>query len=495
MAELIAGFGAQKSLRKIVSLSDEALQKHRGVPLEVTGRSSPVEFEATRSDYEKDFGKFTIRITAPNGLAEELTEAAAGLGDACEHTVENDVHTFVCPGSNGQDNKAARAAVDELSKHFKLPEVWRFDGAGYRTDPISTEMLFQALLQYKASDIHLVPGKKPLFRVDNQMHASDILGVLSAMQIRELIRQIAPVEYWEEFETEKQTSFSFHQMGLGYARVSAFIKSGSPHLTFRYQPETVPNFEELHVPEDLMFQLGELHDGMLIIAGMTGSGKTTTAAALIDRINRTRACHILTIENPIEYVHENKKAFVSQRSLGEDVMSFRAGVVGALRHDPDVIFIGEMRNADTIRAAISAASTGHLVITTLHSNNASGVVNRIVSFFDPVERDLVRTQLQDSLRCVICQKLLPKKGGGRLPALEIMFNDIKTISDAIINGHTLNLRIGMQQTLSHSTLFELYIHQMYKEDLITIESARQFAPEVDLFNQIEMGTYTIPRPV
>ncbi len=495
MAEMIIGIGHQESIRNIAAILDESLRKTRGVPRKVMARADNVKFEAERPDYEKDFETFTVRITTSGALGDKLTEAASGLGDACEHTVKKEVHTFVCPGPNSQDAGAARKAVDLLSEQFTLPEVWRFDGANYRTDPISTEMLFKALLKYRASDIHLVPGKKPIFRVDNLTRSADIIGTLSAAQILELIKLVAPPEHWEEFEREKQTSFSFHQRGLGYARASAFIKSGAPHFTFRYQPEKVPDFEDLMVPPDMMKDLAKLHNGLVLIVGMTGSGKTTTAAALIGWINRTRACHILTIENPVEYVHENRKAFVSQRSLGNDVLSFEAGVVGALRHDPDVILIGEMRDADTIRAAISAASTGHLVISTLHSYNASGIVNRIVSFFDPVERDLVRMQLQETLRCVIAQKLLPRKGGGRLPALEIMFNDIKVISDAIINGDVMNLRIGMQQGLSHSAMFEQYIYHMYKDDLITLETAREYAPEISMLDQILMGTYTIPRPV
>ncbi len=495
MSEIILGMGHQKSIRNIVSISDETLRKIRGVPRKVMGHSGSVEFEAERPDYDKDFASFTLRVTAAGPLADKLMEAASELGDACEHAAESGVHTFVCAGPNSEDGEAARNAVDILSSHITLPEIWRLDGAKYRTDPISMEMLFKAMLQYRASDIHLTPGQKPIFRVDNITHIADIIGTVSAVQITELIRLIAPQAQWEEFEKDKQTSFSYHQHGLGYARASAFIKSGSPHLTIRYLAEKIPSFEELLVPPDMMKELAELNDGLLLIAGMTGSGKTTTAAALIDWINRNRACHILTIEDPVEYVHENKKAFISQRSLGDDVLSFVDGVVGGLRQDPDVILIGEMRDADTIRAAMSAASTGHLVISTLHSNNASGVVNRIVSFFEPIERDLVRMQLQDSLRGVICQKLLPKKGGGRLPALEVMFNDIKTISRAIVAGDTLNIRIGMQQSLSHSMLFEHYIHQMLEEDRITLETAKAYAPEVDMFEQILMGTYTVPRPV
>src|SRR5690606_6450542 len=148
------------------------------------------------------------------------------------------------------DAEAGRRAVDELSQHFELPEVWRFDGGQYRTDPISIEMLFRAMLQYKASDIHLSPGDKPVFRVDNQTHFADILGVLSAAQVFALIKQIAPQAAWEEFETHKQCSFNFHQSGMGYARASAFLKAGVPQLTFRDLPESVPPFDALHSPDE-----------------------------------------------------------------------------------------------------------------------------------------------------------------------------------------------------------------------------------------------------
>ena len=226
---------------------------------------------------------------------------------------------------------------------------------------------------------------------------------------------------------------------------------------------------------------------------MTGSGKTTTAAALIDYINTHKTLHILSIENPIEYVYSNKKSLISQRSLGTDVRSFNEAVTGALRHDPDVIFIGEMRDSDTIRSAINAAATGHLVISTLHSNTASEIVNRIVSFFDPVERDLVKLQLRDCLRCVICQRLIPKVGGGRLPALEIMFNDIKPINDGIIEGNTDLIRVAMQQTVGFSFLFEEYLHRLYKSGKVDLEHARFFSTEQSMFDQMYMGTYSVPR--
>jgi twitching motility protein PilT len=214
---------------------------------------------------------------------------------------------------------------------------------------------------------------------------------------------------------------------------------------------------------------------------------------MTDYINAHNSMHILTIENPVEYVHINKQSVVSQRSLGADVGTFNEAVTGALRHDPDVVVIGEMRDADTIRAAINAAATGHLVISTLHSNTASEVINRIVSFFDPVERDLVRLQLRDCIRCVICQRLVPKIGGGRIPTIEIMINDIKPISDGILSGDTDLIRVGMQQSISHSFLFEQYLYKLFKQGKIDLEHAREYCTDRSTFDQLHMGTYSVPR--
>jgi twitching motility protein PilT len=184
---------------------------------------------------------------------------------------------------------------------------------------------------------------------------------------------------------------------------------------------------------------------------------------------------------------------VSQRDIGVDVANFHEGVRGALRHDPDVIVIGEMRDPDTIRSAINAAATGHLVISTLHASTASEVVNRIVSFFDPVERDLVKLQLRDALKCIICQRLVPRMtGGGRLPALELMFNDTKHIGDAILAGNTLSIKVGMQQDSSASFIFEKYLFDIAKRSLITAETAREFASDRSIFDQMKLGTYVIP---
>ncbi|MCH8829145.1 MAG: Flp pilus assembly complex ATPase component TadA, partial [Planctomycetes bacterium] len=222
------------------------------------------------------------------------------------------------------------------------------------------------------------------------------------------------------------------------------------------------------------------------------SGKSTTVAALIDWINRNKSLHILTIESPVEFVHLNKKSIVSQRDVGTDTPTAVEAVYGALRHDPDVIFIGEMRDPDTIRAAIDAAGTGHLVISTFHTNTAPEVINRIVSFFDPVERDLVRLQLRDCLRCIMCQRLLPGKDGGRIPALEFLFNDTPQIGDCVLSGDTGALRVAMQQTSSDSSILETSLLSLINEGHVDEEIAATYASNPAVLEQMRLGTYAVP---
>jgi twitching motility protein PilT len=344
----------------------------------------------------------------------------------------------------------------------------------------------------RASDLHLYPGAAPVFRVDGKTLTASEFEPVTASQILHLLKELAPASDWEKFVVHKQASFNYHQLGLAFSRVSAFIKSGVPHLTLRFLSETIPSFEDLHIPRPQMEQLGSLHHGLVIVAGMTGSGKSTTVASIVDWINSNKTLHVLTIEDPIEFVHGNKKSIVSQRGVGDDVETFIDGVRAALRHDPDVISIGEMRDPDTIRAAIDAASTGHLVLTTFHSNTAAEVVNRIISFFEPVERDLVRLQLRDSLKCVICQRLVPKIGGGRVPALEFLFNDSKLIADSIEKGQSAGIRIGMQQTISQSRIFEQSLHELVKAKIISLDTAQAHATTPAILDQLRFGTYVPP---
>ena len=494
MAEFVLGTGQRQTLRNVLRLTESVIAKAEGIPREIRLWNDWLNIDAHRPDFKGDFESYRFRV-ALNRVAEidALEQVAVEYEDLCEFTRDGEGAVLECPAPGQEFSPRVYEALNKISMAMQLPEVWHTEGTDFHLEPISVEMLFHAMVQYKASDVHLTPGVNPVFRIDNDTRHSEMLTPLSGHQINDLVRQIAPPGYWEEFERDRQTSFSFHQAGVGYARVSAFVKSGAPHCTFRFLPEKIPSFDELNIPGEQMRQLAATHRGLILVTGMTGSGKTTTVAALLDWINSNRSVHILTIENPVEYVHANKKSIISQRSLGVDVNSFAEAITGALRHDPDVILIGEMRDADTIRSAINAAATGHLVISTLHSNTASEVTNRIVSFFEPTERDLVRLQLRDCLRCVMCQRLVQKPGGGRIPTLEFLFNDIKPIADGILRGDTDLIRVGMQQTVSHSILFEQYLHRLYKENKIDIERGREFATDQSVFDQLVMGTYAVPR--
>lgn len=493
MSEMVLGLGYQKSLRNVVDAFEKELIRVAGSPRKLTIRGEGIKLTAERKECEGAFESYEICVAQDVYSLGKIRQLAQAHPKHCAIQEQDGLLTIVCPPHGVAVSDETYTLVDQLSETLHLPEVWRGEGAKFRSERISTELIFQALSQYRASDVHLSPGLNPLFRTDNEIHQSEIIGAMSGEQIVNLIRDMAPAEYWAEFEAKKQTSFSYHQRGLGYARVSAFIKQGAPHCTLRFLPEKIPSFEDLNVPEKVMVELAGLHRGLLLVTGMTGSGKTTTCAALIDWINAHKSLHILTIENPVEYVHRNKRSLVSQRSLGSDVYTFDDAVTGALRHDPDVILIGEMRDPDTIRSAINAAATGHLVVSTLHANTAAEVVNRIISFFDPIERDLVKLQLRDCMRCVICQRLVPKIGGGRIPALEFLFNDIKPIADGITVGNTDLIRIGMQQGISHSIVFEAYLHDLYKAGKIDLDAAREFSSEESMFDQMRMGTYSIPR--
>jgi twitching motility protein PilT len=493
--EIVVGLGHQKSLWPVIHLAEERVRAVHGTAKKIVARSPGIEIEASRPKFEGEFTSIIVRFSPPAPrLKETLQEVAGQAPVRCDVVeVEGGVE-FRCPSCQGPPAQPdqIRAACDVLTTRFKVPEVWRAYGKDFRLVHISPEAIFQAMIMHKASDAHLYPAAPPAFRIDGVLQGSRISEPLSSEQILALIEETAPARDWREFQEHQQCSYIYHQVGLGYARISAFTKAGVPHCTMRYLPEKVPSFEDLSLPRESLEKLAKLHFGMIVVAGMTGSGKSTTVASLVDWINQNKSLHVLCVEEPVEYVHANKRSVVSQRDVGVDIATFHEAVRGALRHDPDVIVIGEMRDPDTIRSAINAAATGHLVISTLHSSTSYEAVNRIVSFFDPVERDLVKLQLRDALKCVICQRLMPRTGGGRVPALEFLFNDTKHIGDSILTGNSINIKIGMQQGASNSFIFEKYLFNLVKKELVTAEQARAFATEVSIFDQMRLGTYVVP---
>jgi twitching motility protein PilT len=495
MKEIILGLGHQTSLWNIVQTADEQLRSIHGSPKKMVVRSGALTVEAHRPTYDGPFDSFVFRLSNPNSNSRTiLNDIVAENQSLCQVEQDDEQIEVRLTAEKAEDVERVHLLCDKLSTAFVLREVWRVHGEEYRTKPISQEALFKAQTKFKASDIHLYPGSTPVFRIDSKLRHSDHFDTLSSQQIFDFIKEMASEKHFQEFLSTQQCSFIYHQVGLGYARVSAFMKAGTPHCTLRFLPEKIPTFEDLAIPAESMQKLGKLHFGLVLVTGMTGSGKSTTVASLVDWINQNNALHILCIEQPVEFVHKSKKSVVSQRDVGEDVENFADAVRGALRHDPDVIVIGEMRDPDTIRSAINAAATGHLVISTLHSGTAYEAVNRIVSFFEPVERDLVKLQLRDALKCVICQRLLPKRGGGRQVGLEFLFNDTNIIANAILQGNSLGLKVGMQQTSSASFIFERHLFDLFKANVITQETAQIFSSDRTTLDQMILGSYSIPTP-
>ena len=271
-----------------------------------------------------------------------------------------------------------------------------------------------------ASDIHLTADHKPIFRV----HADLIDGapnILDSETLTKMVEDIIPAHTRRRYETEHEVDFSLAEEGVGRFRVNVFFSHGTPTIALRHVKTKIPSFEELHLMP-ILKDLALTPRGIIIAAGTTGSGKSTTLAALIQHINTHQRRRIITVEDPIEYLFEDDQSIISQREVGLDTLSFHAALKHVLRQDPDVIMVGEMRDAESFVAALSAAETGHLIFSTVHTDTAAQSVSRIMNFFPATERDQVRMSLAANLRAVICQRLTPSMQSGVVPAIEIMIN-------------------------------------------------------------------------
>jgi pilus retraction protein PilT len=272
----------------------------------------------------------------------------------------------------------------------------------------------------EASDIHITSGHSPVFRVHQQLVESGF-GEVDADTVAALGREIMPGHLHDRFRTQHECDFSFMEEGVGRFRASAFQSIGCCTLALRHVRARIPSFEDLHLPPQIK-ALSMSPRGIILAAGTTGCGKSTTLAAILQNINATLKRRIITIEDPIEYVFENARSLISQREVALDTASFHAGLRHVLRQDPDVIMIGEMRDADSFMAALAAAETGHLVLSTLHTGTAAQAVPRILDLFPSSERDQLRMALAENLRAVFCQRLIPCVRGGVRPAVEILIN-------------------------------------------------------------------------
>jgi twitching motility protein PilT len=298
------------------------------------------------------------------------------------------------------------------------------------------DRLLRAMERTEASDLHIKVGSRPRVRVHGALRQLDEEEVLTQEDTAEMAEAIMKDEVAQQFKARNEADFAYAIAGCGRFRVNVFRQRGSVAMIFRRVRTSAASFDELGLPE-VVARLANENRGLVLVTGPTGSGKTTTLAAMIDHINRTREVHIVTIEDPIEVLHGDQMAEINQREIGFDTNDFAAAMRAVMRQDPDVILVGEMRDQETVAAALSAAETGHLVFSTLHTIDAPETVSRIVDFFPPHQQNQVRVALAGSLRGTICQRLVPTANGdGRVPALEVM----------VVNGRIQQCILDPQRT-------------------------------------------------
>ena len=353
-------------------------------------------------------------------------------------------------------------------------------------DCVRIELLLQEVINQHASDLHIQVGLPPMLRVDGALAPIANTPTLTSEMTEKLIFSILDSDQQQILLKDKEFDFSFSFGNLGRFRVNAFHERGNLAAAFRLIPNEMPTIEELGLPS-IVSSFADYPRGLVLVTGPTGSGKSTTLAALIDKINTEKAEHIITIEDPIEFTHKSKRSVVVQREVHYDTYSFNAALRSALREDPDIVLIGEMRDLETISAAVTIAETGHLVFATLHTNSASQSIDRMVNVFPPHQQPQIKAQLGNILQAICSQRLIPAIGGGRVVAAEILVANA-AVRNIIREGKTHQLdaviqtsaREGMQSM--DRTLAEL-VHS----GQITFDEARNYAVDLEEFERMMRG--------
>lgn len=347
---------------------------------------------------------------------------------------------------------------------------------------LSFEALIAAAMNQGASDLHLSVGLPPCIRVTGTMHRLE-LPPCQPEEIRDLAFGLMSGHQLQQLEEHGEVDFSQSLPGLGRFRLNVFRQKGSLALAVRILNPKIPSPRELGIPASVV-QLADLRRGLVLVTGATGSGKSTTLASMIDLINQRHNYHIITLEDPIEYLHQHNRSIVNQREMGADSKNYAASLRAALRQDPDVILVGEMRDLETIATAVTAAETGHLVFSTLHTNGAANAIDRIIDVFPPHQQQQIRTQLADVLQCVVSQQLLPRKDGqGRVAAFEVMLAN-NAIRNHIREAKTFQIPTVMQTNarLGMKTMDDA-LYDLVVQNLISEQSAVLFAQDKALLSK------------
>jgi twitching motility protein PilT len=297
---------------------------------------------------------------------------------------------------------------------------------------VELNSILQRAVELGASDIHFKPGRPPVLRRDGALGDMEQEETLTHWDMEDILHTVSRPDQVDAFHATGDLDLAYQVAGLPRFRVNAFRQRDQLGFAFRVIPASIPSFEELGLPPGVV-RLANEPRGLILVTGATGSGKTTTLAAMVDHINRTRRDHVLTIEDPIEIVHQEQRGVISQREVGLDTASFAEGLRRALRQDPDIILIGELRDVETAQVALQAAESGHLVLSTLHTVDAAESCGRLIEFFPPEKQEAIRSILAGVLRGVVSQRLLPRVDGGRVPAVEVMVTNAR-IADLIRDG-------------------------------------------------------------
>ena len=347
--------------------------------------------------------------------------------------------------------------------------------AGETRELTALDRLLLALKERGGSDLHLSEGSPPILRVHGRLEPLPFPD-LPAAALRAILNEVlkTPVQR-ERFGLDNDIDFSYESPGVGRFRGNAFLQNRGLSVVLRVVPGRAPSADELGLPPTVR-AFTELHKGMVLITGPAGVGKSTTLAALIDLINETRSDHVITIEDPIEFIHTNKKALVNQREVGVHTRSFATALRAALREDPDVILVGEMRDPETISIGLTAAETGHLVLGTMHTTSSHKTIDRIIDSFPGDQQGQVRSMLAESLRAVVAQQLIPKRDGtGRVMALEVMLNT-NAIGNLIREGRTFQIPSAIQSAgrKTGMVLMDQSLNELLQAGLISSEDARMY---------------------
>jgi twitching motility protein PilT len=349
--------------------------------------------------------------------------------------------------------------------------------------------LLSVLLENKGSDLHIQSGEVPIGRFQGELGRFE-LPPLTERDVLSLVREIlGSDEKVAEFEKTKDCDTAIALPSLGRFRVNLFYQRNRPGLVLRTIGTKIPTIEQLELP-GVLKTIAAANDGLVLVTGATGSGKSTTLAAMIDAVNASESCHIMTLEDPIEFVYENKLALVNQREISVDSPTFASALKHVLRQDPDVILIGEMRDAESAAVALTAAETGHLVFGTLHTQDAPESLERLVNLFPSDRIAQVRMQLSLGLRAIICQKLVPRAGGGRTAALEVLINSPR-IKKLILEGDTTKIPAAIQASRSEGMqTFNQALVDLVKADKVLEADALRFSPKPDELKMNLKGIYS-----